>query len=381
MRRDFIDYDEILREINDPFHRRWHEEWHADQNAKFDEGQGHYNAQDPEEVVPPGGYLDLQANAQSTHTASVHRSVSESASRLKQCYGIQIESAQKLDEVIEKLQLAIDTQPVKGEIDSEHNLTVPAALSRRAIQTLLEPTISDYLDRTSAVTLKQLLALVYLAVHDDTLRQGDLADAMIQLNRAFYHIQRQYNLDRSNEDNGSPDSPSCPAGMFNLLVAVLISVHPEVEVRLITSEQASFSLPLLVRHYAKAWLETLTVDAFSELQPTLRDEGIGLIWPNIQRRVTKAMFEEFGSLYHTQVNTLDFDELYRTDALSPRFIDLIANAKYVDIAEIVEVVSAKYSQQNPARYSGSHFGVSSQTDCHENGGSSQISPHASPPTP
>jgi hypothetical protein len=180
--------------------------------------------------------------SQSTHTASVHQTVSESASKLMKTYGhLNLDS--KISEII------IDVRQL-----DDSSLAHKAA--KRAITRI---TARDYVfTDTSGVSIRQLLALVYIAIHDDTKRIGTLKDAKKLFIHALYEIQRGYNINSlGQDDNMIADRAICMAGTFNKLIEKLHGLHPDAELQYVSTSSAAAKLPIIVRNHALKFLNAL----------------------------------------------------------------------------------------------------------------------------
>ncbi len=230
---------------------------------------------------------------QSTHHASVHQTVSESASQLAQSYQLMIDGA-GLENVVSMVQSYVKSLP-----DGSQQNTA-------AKQCVLRITAPDYTftDPGSQITMRHLLALTFLAIHDGGKRVGSLKDARAQFVEGLYEIQRGYNLSDMGVDRGGPDKSICTAGTFNKLVEKLQGIHPDGQIRFITSETAALKLPIVVREEAMRYFESNaqpnTVEAlheFTQLMSQVKEEGVGVIWDQIKDTVAKCMFDEFRSLY------------------------------------------------------------------------------------
>jgi hypothetical protein len=248
--------------------------------------------------------IDVINDIQSTHTESVHQSISESAARLLIRYSQQIKGS-GLEDTIDQLNDFI----VRLPDDSEKNKA-----TKRCFNSI---TAFDYLfiDPASEVSLRQLLALTFLAIRDENNRDGNLQDAENQLIEGLYEIQRGYNLLETGQDQGGEDVPICPAGAFNKLIEKLQGIHVDCEVRFMTSKTVSFKLPIVVQEAALHYLSQLanpvkTADllAFTHLIQQIKIQGIEVIWDNIKDLVTDRLFNEFASLYKDRENK-DFTDL------------------------------------------------------------------------
>ena len=144
---------------------------------------------------------------QSTHRASVHKSVSELASNLARRYPQVINNATAMESEIKKLKDAVWVLPENTENNA----------AKRCIEKI---TAHEYTftDPASRVSLRQLLALAYVAVNDETSRNGTLEDAINSLAKGLYEIQRGYNLNDQAIDQGGDDRPICTSGTFNKII-------------------------------------------------------------------------------------------------------------------------------------------------------------------
>lgn len=181
---------------------------------------------------------------QSTHTASVHASVSDSAIRLRTSYGMHIASQRDFSAVIAQMGqwLASIARPSEKE----------AAAAARCFGGI---TAGDcfFTDPTSGVPTRQLLAFVWCAVHDNIKRTGSLEDAQALLIDGLYEIQRGDNLSEEGVDDGRDDYPICPSGTFNKLMEKLNGIHSDVAVYYITIQGAALKLPRVVKEQALAY--------------------------------------------------------------------------------------------------------------------------------
>ena len=231
---------------------------------------------------------------QSTHTASVHRSVSQSAAALHQHYGAQLSDA-SLDNVINE---------IESYFTDLSNASPPSQCLAVAARAFKRLTAKDYyfIDATSRISTQQLLALSWLAIHDDKQRMGELDDALAMFVEGLYEVQREYCLSEKGEDNqGDKDLTACCAGTFNKLVEKLVGVHPDGEIIFITPKTMSVKLKLVVASEAMDYLSrraNVTTSAgakgFLQLIRKLKQsDDVAPIWPAIREAVVKVMYEEF----------------------------------------------------------------------------------------
>ena len=269
-------------------------------------------------------------DAQSTHNPSVHQTVSESATRLAKLYKSRIDGA-GLESTIKKVKFYIHRLP-------DDSLKNQAA--KRGFLRIVAPNYT-FTDSRSQVTIRQLLALVFLAIHDDEKRAGSLEDAKMQFVEGLYEIQREYNISESGVDQGGGDICTCPPGTFNKLIEKLQGIHPDCVVLHITEGTASTKLPAVVREEAMQYLETFakpnTAEAlltFTRLMAQVKKDGVEVIWEHIKEPIATRMWDEFGSLYRN-----------RTD---PRFTELVEAGKdgEFDLSTLQEQVERDYLSEH-----------------------------------
>ena len=255
-------------------------------------GPVHHHAHGAAAVVPNIN------DGQSTHNASVHQAVSESATRLANRYKWMIDGA-GLERVISMIQSYVGSL----SDDSQKN--------KAAKRCVLRITAPDYTftDPGSDITTRQLLALTFLAISDGDNQVGSLEDARAQFVEGLYEIQRGYNLSDAGVDQGGQDQSICSAGTFNKLIETLQGIHPDCQIRFITKGTASLKLPIVVREEAMRYLAPLanpsTVEElreFTQLMSQVKEDGVAVIWDKIKGNVADRMFDEFGSLYQDRAD-------------------------------------------------------------------------------
>ena len=232
-------------------------------------------------------------DSQSTHTASVHRTVSESATRVFERYGPQLDGS-NMDEIIATITTWANTLPAGNVVNDA---------AKRCVARLAAPQYT-YTDPGSGVNTRELLALSWLAIHDESLRQGSLADAERQFCEGLYEIQRGYNLSDTGIDLNGADSAICTGGTFNKLVEKLEGIHPDVTIEYITPTTAALKLPIVIKEevnrYLAARTNPTTAVAFVNITAQLKqieEQGVTVIWDAIKDKVATRVFDEFGSLY------------------------------------------------------------------------------------
>ena len=256
----------------------------------------------PEDMFFPGNmhhhalHHDAPVNindSQSTHTASVHRTVSESASRVFDRYGAQL-NGQNMDALISTITKWANALPAGQPMNDA---------AKRCVARLAAPQYT-YTDPGSNINTRQMLTLSWLAIHDEDLRQGSLADAEQQFCEGLYEIQRGYNLSDTGVDLNGEDSAICTGGTFNKLVEKLEGISPDVTIEYITPTTAALKLPIVmkeeVNRYLTSRMNPKTAALFVNITTQLKqieEQGVSVIWDAIKDRVATRMFDEFGSLY------------------------------------------------------------------------------------
>ena len=142
--------------------------------------------------VPQAGAVRPFNPAQSIHTASVHETVTLSAKNLNTLYGANITGI-KLDKVIEEM----STWLTGALGDSLETMAAKRCFPRL--------TTGDFFtDPGSRVSMKQLLALAWVAIHDEEKRLGTLEDAKVLFINGLYETQRGRNISETGVDNHQP---------------------------------------------------------------------------------------------------------------------------------------------------------------------------------
>jgi len=232
-------------------------------------------------------------NAQNTHTASVHRTVSESAKRLKDHYNSHLNSLDTLSSTLAEVQRYLNTL---DPTDIKNRAAISAL-----VRIISDGDVGDYKDATSGVTVRRLVALLWIAIQDDSKRTATLIDAKLAMRDALYEIQRGYNINDAGVDTGGADRPICASGTFNKLIEKFVSIHPYARLEVITSASAGLRLPRVVNQVMHQFLKTqkakITPKAFIELIKKVREDGAEAIWDKIKPEIVSLMLEEFGSIY------------------------------------------------------------------------------------
>lgn len=274
----------------------------------------HNNAAEPVNAVvrylnvlagyrPPAEHLPATARPaafnpnQSTHTESVHHSVSDSAKRLKARYGNKIHTEKQLNTVIKK---------IRKWATNLSSTELQSAAAKRAIAYLTDPSYA-FTDPASEVSTLQLLALMWEALQDESARTCAWNDAEKRLITALYDFERGYNLDANfNEvDINSRDIHICTGGTFNKIMEIGWGIHPDVALLYITHETAHAKFVCLIREEAikrlKSMRETCQSNEeeqrFYDVIKQIKEEGVEPIWEAILPIVSEKMWDEFSPLY------------------------------------------------------------------------------------
>ncbi|MCE3044479.1 hypothetical protein [Legionella sp. 16cNR16C] len=232
---------------------------------------------------------------QSTHTASVHISASQSALRLYSAYQTQLTPATT----------TVILNELCDWVLSFSNPDFKTAAAQRAVRDVLNNhPLYKYTDKTSQISNRELLCLAWLAIHDENSRQGSLEDAKRNLLEALYEIQRQNNINDEGIDNVlTVDDSCCPPGAFNKVLEKLQSIHPLVELLFVNKKTCSLKLRALVRQELSSLLmnhpqETLEEKKlfYSKLKH-LEKKGCRALWKEIEPAVSQKFAEEFAKYF------------------------------------------------------------------------------------
>lgn len=243
-------------------------------------------------VAPPV----LLNEAQSTHTASVHKSVTESLQRLNRRYA-QMDIDKNIA-AIKKFAQQINAQnlPETSQLEREAAIRFIARMD----------TMFGNKEAGSKLTIKHILALVWEGAHDQ--KNGALKCDIKTVEESFvkhlYEIQRGYNLDLLGCDLGGEDKPICAGGTINKLTDTLnAGIHEDVEIIYITKETAGEKLKAMMKEMVVAFVknssqkeELITQINNSKTLDKVPTWNIPeLILNEIQFEVKKSFFDEFQS--------------------------------------------------------------------------------------
>lgn len=259
-------------------------ETHRDKEAKIVALEEHLtrllNANDANQVQ------NIFTQRQNTHTASVHQSVSKSARRLIETYKLKPNDVDNnitaIKEWSKKLDKTIFTQ--KAAFNAIKRLTRSK---------------NSYEDIGSKVSTRQLLALAWCAINDDTNRKCAKPDALDFFIEGLSESQREYNKTEKGQDK-----PACAGGTFNKIMEKLAVISPLVEIVFITTETAQLKLRLTTKEQAFKYLEEqyhkLNSENFNALLSSLREgDDISSIWESIKSTIASDM-QDYQQLYSAE---------------------------------------------------------------------------------
>lgn len=266
-------------------------------------------------------------NAQSTHTASVHRSASDTALKLYNRYQDSLHSI-GLKTILQQIK---DWAANLAERYKEQK----AYAAYRCLVRLQHPEIT-YIDKISNLSLYQFLALGWLAIHDESKRLCSLPEAQEQFKQMLYEIQRGYNLnEKSEDDNDEKDKPICTGGTFNKICEKLVGVHPDSELIIITKASASAKLARKVQEKALIFLKNLSIEKDKSLLEDFKTQGLAVIWDFIKTEIHDEIFEEFGNAFDGK------------DKQNKELVDLIEAGIYVEVLFDVDAYITEKSEEKP----------------------------------
>lgn len=247
-------------------------------------------------------------NAQNTHTESIHRSASRNAAKLKRD-----NSEVDISRAYRDLSKWILRLPIKNS--AIENGTANEAFKNKAAQEWIRhPVHLKYVDKSSKISVKEFLALAWIAIHDETQRElgALLHNAKESLRDALYEVRRGYNLGQDLNhptDDGEAASNICAGGTFNKVSEKLVSVVKDISFQLITQETFTTSLRAIIRREVVKLTENADYD---RSQRKALDDNDGLltesIWNQIKQRVKTAIDAEFES--EDEIGGLSIDALF-----------------------------------------------------------------------
>ncbi len=161
-----------------------------------------------QEYTMLNNFYNIERNtpSQTTHTRSVHNSVSQSAKTLQKYYG-------ENQDIINESRAIIVKEIQACRLD-ESDFQKKAAL--RALNNL--DSYQEYQDPDSKLSIDQLFSLICCVLCENTKNNSqERSDAIKRLVFSLYDIRREYNQDKAHRDDLKEDAPMCASGAFNKL--------------------------------------------------------------------------------------------------------------------------------------------------------------------
>lgn len=230
-------------------------------------------------------------DAQSTHVASVHKSVSESALRLKARYGESLKE-KGLEALLQEIRDWCMGLPSK---DSDPVENKEGAAKRCVVRILDENYV--FQDPVSKVGIRELYALIWLGIHDAVLVSRP-EEALVLLIEGLYETQRGYNLSDTGVDQGGRDKTICVVGCFNKAVEKMQCQLPDVQLIFMTSQTALYKLQRIIPEEVRLFLERLPYAEQKEVLAQLKEDGTPEpIWEKIRQGIAHRIWDEFLPLF------------------------------------------------------------------------------------
>lgn len=266
-------------------------------------------------------------NSQSTHTASVHETSSESALKLYARYHDNINTDEKLGDVLTRFHSWINALPLSS---TENNFNLRLTAARRAYSRLSNPNYT-YKDPVSNVSTRLLLGLTYLAINDTEQSIGSLQDAGLALIDGMYQIQREYNINSQGRDTCGDDRCCCSPGTFNKIIESICSIHKDVIISFVTPTTAGLKLQCVVKQEALRYLtdlKNISQTKYKKICNDIISATNNEIIAAIYSRVADVMHEEFGRYLYKDGGKENL-----------AFIALINTAEFVDLSKLPDIIA------------------------------------------
>lgn len=263
---------------------------------------------------------------QSTHTATVHESVSESLKRLDLRYKDLYDK--KIKQNLSEINLFMQSLPA----NAKHS-----AAQRYWKMLTEQKAYLNYEDPKSKVSIKKLLHLFWVAIQDFSVRYYDATDkehniidlAKLLIVDAFYEAQRDGNINSAGIDDQSAQDkfPICAPGFINKLTEKLIGIHPDVQITIINHQIAGEKFKALIFEKVINILR-LKIQEKKQVNEKLENQYINNavknIWPSIKDEISEIFFQEFKILFNNNKanpNYVTYMELAEEIELPPRQIE------------------------------------------------------------
>lgn len=275
-------------------------------------------------------------NAQNTHTASVHASVSRCLFALAVRYLPNLEPIKKeCTEVSNYMLLArwLRTDDAEKYLTSRSELLLKFAdtlkvsdcqfddkedpykdlkinAARRSIRRIIDrKEHGDFRESQSGVPILLALALAWDAVQDT--KNPDLLISTIPeknfiLVEMLYQIQRGYNIDVDGNDNGLEDDFICLSGHFNKMMEALSGRHPLVFIEIVTEETARLRLYALIQEiyirHIPDYIRNIPLEQLQVYSENMKDGSV--LPPDLWSAYLKTpVLEEFYKEYQPHIDS------------------------------------------------------------------------------
>lgn len=291
--------------------------------------------------------------AQSTHQESVEKSTSETAENLKRQFGF-----------AHPLEIKIEIDKINRWLSSlnEHDLKVRSGI--RLMTQITTTDLGSYLDKKSNVTIRELAALCWKAIHDPT-RYSTLDDALERYLDGLYEAQRGRNFTPNFFDmTEMPDSTICYGGVFNKFIEKLKGIYPNAVMEYQTLETAILKFQVLIKESAEEYFLS-EIKKVQETHGDLRvidralfickEEEITPYWENIypilQQKIPDYL-HEFRYIFKSQEQDRDFQAIMAEAPFSKC-------ERLNDTQKLIEIIQAEKTKAISVTSKPNHFNQSS----------------------
>lgn len=247
-----------------------------------------------QQALPLPEIRDQINDSQSVHLRSVHDSASKTAKNFYKLYG----------EKIKELGVKEIILTIQNWMDQNLTNSLEHSAAKRCIRRIGDPS-NKFIDKNSGISTRELLALFWIGIQDDSNRISTLEEAINQLMIGLYEIQRGYNIDAQGIDNlENKDKEICTGGTFNKIIEKLVGIHSQAVMLFITKSGATMKLPPTVKEIAMLYL-----NEHKELIKSVKENGIEVIWNDIKERIAQSLFNEYKLAFNNNINNSEFQAL------------------------------------------------------------------------
>lgn len=290
-------------------------------------------------------------SSQSTHTASVHKSVSKSARKLFERYHDKIQG-EHLGITIDSLLHYISTFETK--VTSKYNGRLRDC-NLYGINGLIRISTCEFKEPVSQISVRQLLALAYWAIHDESgAFFGEKDKTTMQLIEGFYEIERGKNIaDLSLDNEYTKSSSICLEGTFNKIIEKLCGTHSDcciifVNNETITDKMRAVLIKYVVKHIKDSGCD---MDLFCDKSLMFSTSAWNHIWNNIydmfDAEIKKYFDDEEDDVKNQRFSVIDSNmEVFKSNLMLPSDVEIIRRK----LPSKPEVVSKKKRLRLTAMY-------------------------------